>query len=110
MAFRRVIFTSNKLEDVKKDVERLFSLDKFKSDFPDLKTTIKPGAKSDVLVVDVNGDGADSVSKKLKDIGNKFKADVKIRNEIKTTPIKEEKLEKVKNLIKEEIRKVLNEG
>lgn len=89
MAFRRVIFTSPKISDVKQDVERLFSLDKFKSDFPGLKTTIKPGAKPDVLVVDVNGDGADSVSRKLKDIGTKFKADIKIRNEIKTTPLKE---------------------
>lgn len=91
MAFRRVIFTSDKLADVKKDVERFFSLPKFKTDFPGLKTTIKPGAKSDVLVVDVNGEGADSVSRKLKDIGIKFKATVKVRNEIKTTPIKENK-------------------
>lgn len=110
MAFRRVIFTSDNLADIKKATERLFSLDKFKSDFPDLKTTIKPGAKPNVLVVDVNGDGADSVSKKLKDIGNKFKADVKIRNEIKTSPIKEEIIKKVKLLIKEEVRKVLNKS
>lgn len=109
MAFRRVIFTSNKLEDIKKEVERFFTLDKFKTDFPGVKTTIKPSVKSDVFIVDVNGEGADSVSRKLKDIGAKFKATVKVRNEIKTTPIKEEKIVKVKQLIKEEVRKILSE-
>jgi len=109
MAFRRLLFTSDKLEDIKKDIERLLSTDKFKSDFKDLKTTFKPSVKDNVLIIDVNGEGADSVSKKLKDIGIKYKAKVIVRNEAKTTPMSESKVDKLKIIIKEEIKKVLGD-
>lgn len=89
MAFRRIIFTGENIKDVKDDIERLFDSHKFQQDYADVKTTIKTGVKTDVLVVDLNGDGADSVSRKLKDIGNKFKVATKIRNEIKLAPVKE---------------------
>ena len=99
MAFRRIIFTGDKISGLKENVLNFFELDKFKNDFPSVKSTVKDGAKPNVLVVDVNGDGADSVSKKLKDIGNKWKVETKIRNEIKLSPIKESTKTK---LIKEE--------
>ena len=104
MAYRRVIFTSNDPDIIKSDLNRLIATDKFKSDFPDLKTSFKPSVKDDVTIIDINGDGADSVSKKFKDIGIKHQAKVIVRNEIRTNPINESKL---KEMIKEELRKTL---
>jgi hypothetical protein len=70
MAFRRVIFTSDsKLDTVKQDINRLVDTKNFQIKFPDCKVVIKPSVKPDTLIVDVNGEGADSVAKKLKDLG-----------------------------------------
>lgn len=111
MAFRRIIFTGENIKDVKDDIERLFDSHKFQQDYADVKTTFKSGAKTDVLVVDLNGDGADSVSRKLKDIGNKFKVATKIRNEIKLAPVKESiKVSELKSIIKEEINNFIKES
>ena len=68
MAFRRVIFSGDEVEDVKKDIERTFNILKAKMDASGLKRTIKNGAKPNTLLVDLNGEGADSISKKLKEI------------------------------------------
>lgn len=91
--FRRVVITvptgerdKNLLQD---DIKRLFSLASFKSDFKDVKTEIKPSVKPEVIIVDVNGEGADSVSRKIKDIAVKHKATAKIRNEKPMSGIKE---------------------
>jgi len=92
MAFRRVIVTvpeGDNKKFVEDDIKRLFSLANFKNDFKDVKTEIKPSVKDNVLVIDLNGDGADSVSRKVKDLATKHKADVKIRNEKPMSGVKE---------------------
>jgi len=96
MAFRRIIYTSEQRDNIKQDVEKYMESDFYKSTYQTLKTTIKNGVKPDVLVVDINGDGADSVAKKLKVIGIKYDAKVTIKNEIP--------LDKLKEIIKEAIR------
>jgi hypothetical protein len=109
MAFRRVIFSGDEVEDVKKDIERTFNILKAKMDASGLKRTIKNGAKPNTLLVDLNGEGADSISKKLKEIGNKFKVTTKIRTELKLAPVKESKTIKkseLQQIIKEEILKI----
>ncbi len=90
--FRRVVASipdlkyKKALED---DIKRLLSLPNFKSDFKDVKIEIKPSVKDDVLVIDCIGDGADSVSRKLKDLATKHKAVVKIKNEKPMSGVKE---------------------
>ncbi len=101
MAFRRIIINGEKVEEVKKDLERLFELPKHKIDFPNLKIDIKKGTKENTLVIDLNGEGADSVSKKVKDIGIKFGASSTIKNEI---PMK------LKEIIKQEIKEILSKN
>lgn len=100
MAFRRVVITGAKVKESEKDINHLIGIPKTKIDFPDLKFSVKTGAKSDTLVVDINGDGADSFSKKVKDMGVKHQNTVKIKNE-KPMSVKEAK-EKVRNLILKE--------
>jgi hypothetical protein len=111
MAFRRVIFTSDsKLDTVKQDINRLIDTKNFQIKFPDCKVVIKPSVKPDTLIVDVNGEGADSVAKKLKDLGGKYGVAVKIKTDIKLTPANESKLMKkseFRAMIKEEILKTL---
>lgn len=110
MAFRRVIFTSDsKLDTVKQDINRLTDTKNFQIKFPDCKIVIKPSVKPDTLIVDVNGEGADSVAKKLKDLGGKHGVAVKIRTDVKLAPVKESntiKKSELKQLIKEEILKI----
>jgi hypothetical protein len=92
MAFRRVIITipaGEKKSLIEDDIKRLFSLPSFKVDFKDVKHEIKPSIKPEVIIIDLNGDGADSVSRKVKDLGIKWKADVKVRNEKPMSGIKE---------------------
>lgn len=100
MAFRRIILKGNNVEEVKKDLERLFSLPKHKIDFPELKIDIKYGINPNTLVVDVNGEGADSVSKKVKDIGLKFNIISTIKTEI-PMKTKTELKEAIKSILKE---------
>lgn len=109
MAFRRIILTGDKIEDVKKDLERLFELPKHKIDFPNLKINIKQGAKPNTLVVDLNGDGADSVSKKVKDSGIKFNVTSVIKNEI-SMKTKAELKEAIKSILKESTLKEIGPG
>jgi hypothetical protein len=113
MAFRRVIFTSDsKLDTVKQDINRLIDTKNFQIKFPDCKVVIKPSVKPDTLIVDVNGEGADSVAKKLKDLGGKHGVAVKIKTDVKLTPANESKLMKkseFRAMIKEEIQKILSE-
>ena len=98
MAFRRVILSGNKVEEAKSDIERLIALDKTKSDFPVLKIGIKPGVKPETIIVDLNGEGADSFSKKVRDLGGKHGVTVAIKNE---KPIIKEV---IKDVIKEKLK------
>jgi len=108
MAFRRIVLTGDKIKETEEDVKRLFSTDIFKRNYAGLKTSIKQGAKSDTIVVDVNGDGADTVAKKVKDIGNKFKVKAVIKTEKPMSAVSESKITKA--ALKEMIKKELNES
>jgi hypothetical protein len=111
MAFRRVVLVGSGLPAAKKDIDNYFKGDLFKINYSDLdfKVIVSP-VKEDTLVVDVNGDGADTVSKKIRDFGNKHKMKATIKLEKPTSPVKESKIRKnqLKQLIKEEILKVVN--
>lgn len=97
MAFRRIIITTDKTEDLKKELERLFKVTK--NDFPELKHQIIKGAKEGVTIIDLSGEGADSFANKVKDSGTKVGATaVKIRKEKKLSPMKESK---IKQIVKE---------
>jgi hypothetical protein len=100
MAFRRLIYNSEQRDNIKQDVEKYMESDFYKVTYTNLKVTIKNGVKPEVLVVDINGDGADSVAKKLKTIGAKYNAKVTIKNEIP--------LDKLKEVIKEGIKNILD--
>jgi hypothetical protein len=108
MAFRRIVLTGDKIKETEEDVKRLFSTDIFKRNYAGLKTSIKQGAKSDTIVVDVNGDGADTVAKKVKDIGNKFKVKAVIKTEKPMSTVSESKITKA--ALKEMIKKELTES
>jgi hypothetical protein len=91
--FRRVVATTTAQfkKALEEDIKRLLSLPNFKADFKDVKIEIKPSVKDDVLVIDCTGEGADSVSRKLKDLATKHKATVKIKNEKPMSGMKEGK-------------------
>lgn len=113
-AFRRIVITSDKISETKTNLESMFNNPQFKQSYDDLRVEIKAGAKPNVLVVDLSGVGADSVSKKVRDIGVKFGGDVKIRNEKPLGNVKENKTinmnkKLIHKLIKEEIEKVQQE-
>lgn len=89
MAFRRIVITADNKQIVEDDLNRLFNLDKFKIDFPGVKVEFKNSIKPEIIIVDLNGEGADAVSRKVKDIANKHKAGIKIKNEKPMTGLKE---------------------
>jgi hypothetical protein len=113
MAFRRVLLNGTNVEEVKQTLEDYFSTKLYKSNYPNIKhKIIVSPTKNDTLVVDLNGDGADTVSKKVKDIGIKHKMTAKIKNEKPMSSVKESttiKKSELTQLIKEEIKNVLNE-
>ena len=110
-AFRRIVITSDKVSETKTNLEQLFNNPQFKQSYNDLRVEIKNSIKPNVLVIDLSGVGADSVSKKVRDIGVKFGGDVKIRNEKPLGNVKENKTinmnkKLIHKLIKEEIEAV----
>ena len=113
MAFRRVVLSGEGIQAAKKDIDNYFKGDLFNINYPELtfKVIVSP-VKQDTLVVDVNGEGADTVSRKVKDFGKKHKMKAVIKLEKPTSPVKESKIRKsqLKQLIKEEIFKVLTES
>jgi hypothetical protein len=110
MAFRRVLLVGDKLPETKKELENMFSSKLFKTNYAGVKTKIIVSpVKNDTLVVDVNGEGADTVAKKVKDVGNKFKVKAIIKTEKPMSAVGESKIKKsaLKEIIKEEIRNIL---
>jgi len=102
MAFRRVLISSeDKMSEIKTALDDFMKTAKFKSESKGVKITFKPSVKKDTLVIDVNGDGGVAVAIKLKDVARKYKADVKIKNEIG--------LVKAESIIRKLIRKEINE-
>ena len=110
MAFRRVVISGERVEDTKENIDSFFEHENFKSNYPDLKyKVIVSPVKNDTIVVDVNGDGADTVAKKIKDIGLKYKMRAIIKLEKPMSAVKENKLTKsnLKEFIKSEIKNML---
>jgi len=110
MAFRRVVISGERVEDTKNDLEGFFSNKIFKTNYPGLKhKIIVSPIKKDTLVVDVNGDGADTVAKKVKDIALKYKMKAITKLEKPMSAVSEGKIKKseLKEIIKTEIKKML---
>lgn len=110
MAFRRVVLVGSGLPEAKKDIDNYFKGDLYKINYPELenKVIVSP-VKQDTLVVDLNGDGADTVSKKIRDFGKKHKMKATIKLEKPVSSVKESKIRKseLKQIIKEEILKTI---
>jgi hypothetical protein len=103
MAFRRVVMSGEKVQDTKTDLDGFFLNKVFKTNYPGLKTKmILSPVKKDTIVVDINGDGADTVAKKVKDIAIKYKMKAVIKLEKPMSAVNESKLV---NIIKDIIRK-----
>ena len=97
MAFRRVVISGEKVQDTKTDLDGFFSNKVFKTNYPGLKTKlIVSPVKNDTIVIDLNGDGADTVAKKVKDIGQKYKMKAVIKLEKPMSVVKETKITKSK--------------
>lgn len=104
MAYRRLIITTKQTAKIKSDLESLFN--RVGHDFPDVKTNIVSGVKPDTIVVDLNGDGADSFAYKVNDIAKKHGAQVKIKKE-KSLAIKEERVTFKSNGTARDLYKIL---
>lgn len=99
MAFRRVVISGEKLSDTKSDLENFFSNKIFKTNYPGLKhKLIVSPIKTDTIVIDINGDGADTVAKKVKDIAIKYKMRAIIKLEKPMSSVVNET--KLKNILK----------
>jgi len=93
MAFRRVVISGERVEDTKNDLEGFFSNKIFKTNYSGLKyKLILSPIKKDTIVVDINGDGADTVAKKIKDIAIKYKMKAVIKLEKPMSAVNETKL------------------
>jgi len=103
MAFRRVVISGEKVDDTKKNLDDFLSNKVFKTNYPDLqvKVVVSP-VKKDTIVVDVNGEGADTVAKKVKDIGQKYKMKAVIKLEKPMSAVNETKLT---NILKDILKK-----
>jgi hypothetical protein len=90
MAFRRVVISGEKVQDTKTDLDNFLSSKMFKTNYPGIKTKlIVSPVKNDTIVIDLNGDGADTVAKKVKDIGQKYKMKAVIKLEKPMSAVKE---------------------
>jgi len=99
MAFRRVVISGEKVQDTKTDLENFLSSKIFKTNYPGMKTKlIVSPVKNDTIVIDLNGDGADTVAKKIKDIGQKYKMKAVIKLEKPMSAVKESDDELMKKI------------
>jgi hypothetical protein len=89
-AFRRLVIDTNKLDLVSKEIADFIKKPNIKSDYPDMKITVKPGVKPNVLVVDVEATSGTALANKISDIAKKFdkSAKIKVRKELKLKPKK----------------------
>jgi hypothetical protein len=89
-AFRRLVITSSKSDLLKKELEDFMKRPNIKSDYAGMKFNMKPGAKPDVIVVDIEGQSGTALANKLSDIAKKFDkgAQIKVRKELKLKPTK----------------------
>jgi len=92
MAFRRVVISGEKVQDTKTDLDGFFSNKIFKTNYPGLKhKLILSPIKKDTIVIDINGDGADTIAKKVKDISIKYKMKAVIKLEKPMSAVNETK-------------------
>ncbi len=114
MAFRRVVISGDRVQDTKTDLENFISNKVFKTNYPGLKTKmIVSPVKTDTIVIDINGEGADTVAKKIKDIGIKYKMKAVIKLEKPMSAVKEnnkEKDDELRNKIKSSLLFQLSGG
>ncbi len=82
MTFRRVIFEGENINKLEEEIKTYTQRVSFKINYPllDIKI-IKPPHKDNVLVVDIWGEGADTISKKLKNIGEKYRFKITIKHQ-----------------------------
>lgn len=78
-SYRRLVITTDNQPGVEKEINRIITF--HKPDFPDLKIDFKKAIKPGVIVIDLNGGGADSMANKLKDVVVKLKGKIVIKKE-----------------------------
>lgn len=82
MTFRRLVLTGKNCDKTKQEIENYINGVAFKINYPDIVIKIlKSPVKEDTLVIDIIGEGADTVSKKLKDQGLKYSMKATIKNQ-----------------------------
>jgi len=89
-AFRRLVITSSKMDLVKKELEDFIKRPNIKADYSDMKVSMKPGIKPDMLVVDIEAISGTALANKLSDVVKKHDkgATIKVRKELKLKPTK----------------------
>lgn len=81
MTFRRLIISGDAVDRYKSETEKYIKGVYFKTNYPDVDIKIiKSPFKENTLVIDIKGEGADSVAKKLRDQGTKYKLSGVIKN------------------------------
>jgi hypothetical protein len=82
--FRRVVINSEKIDDIKKEIEDFMKRDIIKNDYPMDKFEIKPGIKPGTLVINISGDSATALASKISDIAKRSdkKSEVNIKKEV----------------------------
>lgn len=78
-AYRRLIITSPKLSTIQDEIEKLLARPETKRDYADVKYTIKPGVKPNMVVIDMDGKGTTAMVSKMSDIAKKHDKAVQIK-------------------------------
>ena len=89
MTFRRIIIEhqeNDQFELLRNDIDSYLTSNNFLNKYPNLKVINKPSVKEYVFIIDFKGEGADSVSKKVKNLTTKYNGKAKIRNQVKLIP------------------------
>lgn len=87
-AFRRMVITSPKHQEIQKEFESLMHILNDRGEFNEVKIAYKKGANAGTIVVDINGTGATALANKFKPLVGKIdkSAILKIKNTITTVP------------------------
>jgi hypothetical protein len=89
MIFRRIIINSNKITN--DDILHYLNSDLIKLNYPYCNTQIKPSKKENICILDVIGEGADGLSKRLKIKFTPYSDNIKVKKEKKLTPLNNHK-------------------
>jgi hypothetical protein len=88
MTFRRLVSTGEKYEKFKQDIQNYIKGMGFKINYSEIKVKIIDSPKPNTVVIDISGEGADTVAKKFKDIGGKYYMNSIIKNQKTLSPRK----------------------